>query len=182
VAAVVGDGEAETGPLEGGWKGISFLNPVHDGAVLPILHLNGGKIAGPTVLARKDPDEVAALFTATATRWSGSRARICRGCTSVLLMPWPTATSASRRSRGRAERQLGWRASGLADDHPALTEGWTGPTRWTAKSWRAPGGSSGAAVGCAENPLICGGSRGGCARTISTSCSNPTARPARCAG
>ena len=63
VAAVVGDGEAETGPLEGGWKGISFLNPVHDGAVLPILHLNGGKIAGPTVLARKDPDEVAALFT-----------------------------------------------------------------------------------------------------------------------
>ncbi len=62
VAAVVGDGEAETGPLEGGWKGISFLNPVHDGAVLPILHLNGGKIAGPTVLARKDPDEVTALF------------------------------------------------------------------------------------------------------------------------
>ncbi|HET6937760.1 MAG TPA: phosphoketolase family protein, partial [Nocardioides sp.] len=60
--AVVGDGEAETGPLEGSWKGISFLNPVHDGAVLPILHLNGAKIAGPTVLARKDPDEVRALF------------------------------------------------------------------------------------------------------------------------
>ena len=48
--AVVGDGEAETGPLEGSWKGISFLNPAHDGAVLPILHLNGYKIAGPTVL------------------------------------------------------------------------------------------------------------------------------------
>ena len=62
VAAVVGDGEAETGPLEGGWKSISFLNPVHDGAVLPILHLNGAKIAGPTVLARKDPAEVEALF------------------------------------------------------------------------------------------------------------------------
>ena len=45
--AVVGDGEAETGPLEGSWKGISFLNPAHDGAVLPILHLNGAKIAGP---------------------------------------------------------------------------------------------------------------------------------------
>ena len=53
--AVVGDGEAETGPLEGSWKGISFLNPERDGAVLPILHLNGAKIAGPTVLARKDP-------------------------------------------------------------------------------------------------------------------------------
>ncbi len=60
--AVVGDGEAETGPLEGSWKGISFLNPDHDGAVLPVLHLNGGKIAGPTVLSRKPPAEVRALF------------------------------------------------------------------------------------------------------------------------
>src|SRR5262245_25709531 len=60
--AVVGDGEAETGPLEGSWKGISFLNPVHDGAVLPILHLNGAKISGPTVLARKDPGEVLGLL------------------------------------------------------------------------------------------------------------------------
>jgi len=49
---VVGDGEAETGPLEGSWKGNKFLNPVHDGAVLPILHLNGYKIAGPTVDGR----------------------------------------------------------------------------------------------------------------------------------
>lgn len=52
VACVIGDGEAETGPLEGAWKGIDFLNPARDGAVLPILHLNGYKIAGPTVLAR----------------------------------------------------------------------------------------------------------------------------------
>src|SRR6266536_1042937 len=62
VAAVVGDGEAETGPLEGSWKGISFLNPVRDGAVLPILHLNGYKIAGPTVLARIPHDELEAIF------------------------------------------------------------------------------------------------------------------------
>jgi xylulose-5-phosphate/fructose-6-phosphate phosphoketolase len=60
--AVVGDGEAETGPLEGSWKGISFLNPARDGAVLPVLHLNGAKIAGPTVLARKDPAEVRSLL------------------------------------------------------------------------------------------------------------------------
>lgn len=60
--AVVGDGEAETGPLEGSWKGVSFINPEHDGAVLPILHLNGAKIAGPTVLARKDPAEVRKLL------------------------------------------------------------------------------------------------------------------------
>jgi xylulose-5-phosphate/fructose-6-phosphate phosphoketolase len=60
--AVVGDGEAETGPLEGSWKGISFLNPERDGAVLPVLHLNDAKISGPTVLGRKDPAEVRALF------------------------------------------------------------------------------------------------------------------------
>lgn len=60
--AVVGDGEAETGPLEGSWKGISFLNPARDGAVLPILHLNDAKISGPTVLGRKDPEEVRGLL------------------------------------------------------------------------------------------------------------------------
>src|SRR6476660_3129220 len=60
--AVVGDGEAETGPLEGSWKGISFLNPERDGAVLPILHLNGAKIAGPTVLGRADDESIRNLL------------------------------------------------------------------------------------------------------------------------
>ena len=64
VAAVVGDGEAETAPLEGAWKSTSFLNPARDGAVLPILHLNGYKIAGPTVLARGRPEDVAHLLEA----------------------------------------------------------------------------------------------------------------------
>ncbi len=63
VVAVVGDGEAETGPLEGSWKGIKFLNPVRDGAVLPILHLNGYKISGPTVLGRSSDEEVRELLT-----------------------------------------------------------------------------------------------------------------------
>lgn len=63
VACVVGDGEAETGPLATSWHSNKFLNPVHDGAVLPILHLNGYKIAGPTVLARIPHDELEALFT-----------------------------------------------------------------------------------------------------------------------
>ena len=58
VVAVVGDGEAETGPLEGSWKSIAFLNPVRDGAVLPILHLNGYKISGPTVLGRASDDQI----------------------------------------------------------------------------------------------------------------------------
>lgn len=62
VTCVVGDGEAETGPLATSWHSNKFLNPVHDGAVLPILHLNGYKIAGPTVLARIPRDELEALF------------------------------------------------------------------------------------------------------------------------
>ncbi len=62
VTCVVGDGEAETGPMATSWHSNKFLNPVHDGAVLPILHLNGYKIAGPTVLARIPRDELEALF------------------------------------------------------------------------------------------------------------------------
>ncbi len=62
VACVVGDGEAETGPLATSWHSNKFLNPRTDGAVLPILHLNGWKIANPTVLARIPEDELLALF------------------------------------------------------------------------------------------------------------------------
>jgi xylulose-5-phosphate/fructose-6-phosphate phosphoketolase len=62
VACIVGDGEAETGPLATSWHSNKFLNPERDGAVLPILHLNGAKIAGPTVLARIPHDELAALL------------------------------------------------------------------------------------------------------------------------
>ncbi|MBW4655329.1 MAG: phosphoketolase family protein [Kaiparowitsia implicata GSE-PSE-MK54-09C] len=62
VAAVVGDGEAETGPLATSWHANKFLNPIHDGAVLPILHLNGYKIANPTILARISHEELESLF------------------------------------------------------------------------------------------------------------------------
>jgi xylulose-5-phosphate/fructose-6-phosphate phosphoketolase len=62
VACVVGDGEAETGPLAASWHSNKFLNPRVDGAVLPILHLNGYKIANPTVLARIPEDELLDLF------------------------------------------------------------------------------------------------------------------------
>lgn len=63
VACVVGDGEAETGPLAASWHSNKFLNPGRDGAVLPILHLNGYKIAGPTLLARMEHQELADLFS-----------------------------------------------------------------------------------------------------------------------
>ncbi len=64
VACIIGDGEAETAPLEGAWKAPSFLNPQRDGAVLPILHLNGYKISGPTVLGRQSDEQVIALLRA----------------------------------------------------------------------------------------------------------------------
>jgi xylulose-5-phosphate/fructose-6-phosphate phosphoketolase len=63
VACVVGDGEAETGPLATSWHGNKFVNPRTDGAVLPILHLNGYKIANPTLLARIPQEELAALMS-----------------------------------------------------------------------------------------------------------------------
>ena len=63
VATVVGDGEAETGPAATGWHSNKFLDPVHDGAVLPILHLNGYKIAAPAILARIPTPELVSLFS-----------------------------------------------------------------------------------------------------------------------
>ncbi|GHO57003.1 phosphoketolase [Ktedonobacter robiniae] len=63
VAAVIGDGEAETAPLEGAWKSLSYLNPIRDGAVLPILHLNGYKISSPTVLGRASDERIRRLIS-----------------------------------------------------------------------------------------------------------------------
>jgi xylulose-5-phosphate/fructose-6-phosphate phosphoketolase len=62
VACIIGDGEAETGALAASWHSNKFLNPIHDGAVLPILHLNGYKIANPTVLARLPQEELESLL------------------------------------------------------------------------------------------------------------------------
>jgi xylulose-5-phosphate/fructose-6-phosphate phosphoketolase len=62
IACVIGDGEAETGPLEGSWKGVRYLNPARDGAVLPILHLNENKISGPTALGRAPEEEIRQLL------------------------------------------------------------------------------------------------------------------------
>ncbi|EIB97510.1 phosphoketolase [Pantoea sp. Sc1] len=63
VPCVIGDGEAETGPLASSWHGIKFLNPQRDGAVLPILHLNGYKIANPTLLGRSSDEDLRQLFS-----------------------------------------------------------------------------------------------------------------------
>ena len=106
--AVVGDGEAETGPLEGSWKGISFLNPERDGAVLPVLHLNGAKIAGPTVLGRKDPAEVRSLLEGHGYEvLEVDRRRPARHAPPVRRRRWAGPGPRSGRSRPRPATAAG---------------------------------------------------------------------------
>jgi xylulose-5-phosphate/fructose-6-phosphate phosphoketolase len=127
VACVIGDGEAETGPLEGSWKGISFLNPATDGAVLPILHLNGYKIASATVLGRSRDEEVAALLSG-----HGYRAIFVEGDEPPAVHE-ALATALDECFDSIAEIQAEARANGVTGRPrwPALVlrtpKGWTGP-------------------------------------------------------
>ena len=132
VACVVGDGEAETGALATSWHSNKFLNPVHDGAVLPILHLNGYKIAGPTVLARIPRDELEALF-----RGYGYTPYFVEGDDPMKMHQLMAATLdvivADIQRIQRDARANGFkRASALAHDNLALAEGLDRPKgrRW----------------------------------------------------
>ena len=114
VCCVVGDGEAETGPLAASWHSNKFLNPVTDGAVLPILHLNGYKIANPTVLARIGDDELARFSRATATQSRSSPARTPPRCTAPLpacsIAPWMRSPrSSAAHDRGTPQSARGGR-------------------------------------------------------------------------
>lgn len=129
VVAVVGDGEAETGPLEGSWKSISFIDPARDGAVLPILHLNGYKISGPTVLARQSDDEVGAYLSS-----HGYAPRFVVGDEPMTVHHQMAAAldecfddirdiqTAARGGDGRSSRLPPWPAIVLR-----TPKGWTGP-------------------------------------------------------
>ncbi len=125
--AVVGDGEAETGPLEGSWKGIQFLNAARDGAVLPILHLNGYKIAGPTVLGRADDGAVRQLFEGHGYE--------------VNFVVGDEPRAVHRQLAATLDACLD-RISALQD--AARTRGARGPARWpmivlrTPKGWTGP--------------------------------------------
>ena len=132
VACVVGDGEAETGALATSWHANKFLDPVGDGAVLPILHLNGYKIANPTVLARIPDAELSALFTGYGYRPCGGAGWLRR------RRPDARASEDGRRPRRRLRRdrrRSGREArSGAARERPAwpmiilrTPKGWTGP-------------------------------------------------------
>ena len=99
VAAMVGDGEAETGALAASWQSARFLNPARDGAVLPILHLNGYKIANPALLARIPPAELQAFFEGMAIAPVSWLATIRPPCTGRWHARWASAWRKSGRSR-----------------------------------------------------------------------------------
>ena len=124
VACVVGDGEAETGPLAASWHSNKFLNPAHDGAVLPILHLNGYKIANPTVLGRMRDEEIR-----RSVRGLWPRAAVRRGRRSESDAP-ADGGRAGRRARQHPRRSSSTRATAararaaaMADDRAAQPEG-----------------------------------------------------------
>jgi xylulose-5-phosphate/fructose-6-phosphate phosphoketolase len=125
-AAVIGDGEAETGPLEGSWKGVRFLDPSRDGAVLPILHLNGYKIAGPTVLGRESDETVRKLLEA-----HGYGVHIVKGedpmfvhgaLASALDASFDAIEKLRSEAREGQRRTIPWPAIVLR-----TPKGWTGP-------------------------------------------------------
>jgi xylulose-5-phosphate/fructose-6-phosphate phosphoketolase len=127
VFCVVGDGEAETGPLATGWHSNKFLNPATDGAVLPILHLNGYKIANPTVLARIGDEELTSLLSGFGHRvyWvSGSDPAEMHQAMAVTLdraLAEITAIQRSAREGGDLSRPR-WPMIVLR-----TPKGWTGP-------------------------------------------------------
>ena len=141
VAAVVGDGEAETGPLATAWHSNKFLNPIHDGAVLPILHLNGYKIANPTILSRVSHDELEQLF-----KGYGWTPYFVEGDDPEAMHQAMAATLdrciADIREAQRVARQSGtphrprWPMIVLRSP-----KGWTGPQHWKGHaiegSWRS---------------------------------------------
>ena len=146
VAVVVGDGESETGPLATSWHFNKFLNPIRDGAVLPILHLNGYKINNPTLLARITHEELESLF-----RGYGWTPLLRRGLRpgDACTRRWPRrSTTASRRSaQPRPRRARGGKraAAALADDRAALAQGLD---RARARSTATRSKASGAPTRC----------------------------------
>ncbi len=126
VACVIGDGEAETAPLEGSWKGVSYLNPARDGAVLPILHLNEYKISGPTVLGRASEERIAALLAGhgyEARFVGGSDPREVHRDFAVTLADCRAAIAAIQgAARAGADTDRPWPAIVLR-----TPKGWTGP-------------------------------------------------------
>ena len=135
VACVVGDGEAETGPLEGSWKGVRFLDPRRDGAVLPILNLNENKISGPTVLGRVPDEDVHALLHAHGyepVEVAGDDPReVHAQFAQELERAYDAIRAIQAEARAGAHRGSNGSASAAGPRWPALIlrtpKGWSGP-------------------------------------------------------
>ena len=161
VACVIGDGEAETGPLAASWHSNKFLNPARDGAVLPILHLNGYKIANPTVLARIPHDELESLLRGYGYRCTRSRAMTRRWCTSSSPPPWTRVIgeihAIQRRARDEGDlTRPAWPMIVLR-----TPKGWTGPEdRGRAAGRGDLAGAPGAARRGPDQPGAPGPARG----------------------
>lgn len=125
VACIVGDGEAETGPTAGAWHSNKFLNPATDGAVLPILHLNGFKIANPTVYATMSDEEINAYFVGHgyAPRIIDLSERIDEETDEAFTWAYEAIRRIQREARaGKAAQRPRWPAIILR-----TPKGWTGP-------------------------------------------------------
>ena len=136
VMCVIGDGEAETGPLAASWHSNKFLNPVTDGAVLPVLHLNGYKIANPTILARIPEDELAALMRGYGYQphfvTGDDPAAVHQQLAAALDEVLDDIAAIQRHARGAAGQQGGGATSqGARPAWPMIVlrtpKGWTGP-------------------------------------------------------
>jgi xylulose-5-phosphate/fructose-6-phosphate phosphoketolase len=135
VACTVGDGEAETGPLEGSWKGVRFLDPRRDGAVLPILHLNEHKISGPTVLGRVPDEEVHGLLAAhgyAPIEVAGADPRVVHGeLAAALDAAYAEIRAIQAHARTGGGAPAGGGAARRRPRWPAIIlrtpKGWTGP-------------------------------------------------------
>lgn len=155
VCAVVGDGEAETGPLAASWHADKFLDPVHDGAVLPVLHLNGYKIANPTVLSRLPEEELDALLrgygyepayvTAGPETEHAEAHRSLAAAFDLSLDRIDAHQRAARESEGRRGAEETEDAERPRPRWPLIVlrtpKGWTGPSSVAGKpvedTWRA---------------------------------------------
>ena len=156
VACVVGDGEAETGPLAASWRLPTFLNPRRDGAVLPVLHLNGYKIAGPTVLGRTSDEDVEAYL-----RSQGWDPVTVAGDDPREVFP---ALLAALRSAHDSIRSLQAEARGGDGPSAPVRHAWPAVVLRTPKGWTGPAVVDGIQVegtnlshqvplsGLAENP------------------------------
>ncbi|HMM62752.1 MAG TPA: phosphoketolase family protein [Mesorhizobium sp.] len=145
VACVIGDGEAETGPLATAWHGNKFLNPATDGAVLPILHLNGYKIANPTVLARIPHEELEALLCGYGYEPIFVEGSEPQSMHQAMAAAFEKAFAAIDRIQKAARSGAGGAGAEPRPRWPAIVlrspKGWTGPKTVdglkTEGSWRS---------------------------------------------